>query len=247
VANSRASRTTSKILHSLLRGESTRPPKPAAAAQIETRESDSAGQEDIGDGTSVKKRLAKELHTLGMPHPDTSLLRHRMMRNSSLDVLDLNDFLFDENDRADQLGRRALAAILCLEEYRETDLKNSKHLDTQIGDEIFAMLQFAERVGNNLADALQTADNDSRSRLLSVSNSLLNSRLQVERAVVRFAAPVKQKNHEPRTPKKEVEIAVPPSLAEVRRTGFFESHKWLMVIAFLVILVSGSLLLYAAS
>ena len=245
-----------ETLHTLLRGESIGTPQTQATAGEKMgseadRRLEGAGQAEINGASSARQRLARELHTLGLPHPDTSLLRDRMIRSPVLECLDLNDFLFDENHRADHLGRRSLAAILCLEEFRETELKANRQLDDETGDEIFAMLQFAERLGNNLADALQGADDDSRSRLLSVSNSLLNSRLRVERAVVRFAAPIKPKVHtpdkrEPDKPKRIEEVPVPPSLVEVRRRGFFESHTWLMAIAFVVILIFGSLLLYAA-
>ncbi len=190
----------------------------------------------------IKERLARELETISNQRPDIALLRNCMRRHESLDVLDLNDFLFDENDQPDVFGRRALAAMLCLEEFKENDLKSNKTLETEVSDEIVAMLHFAERVGEDLAEEVRAAEQSRQNRLLTITNSLLNCRLQVERAVVRFAAPVEEIVELP--PENEIQVELPfLESFEITRAPFWDSNRWLVAATILVMFVCSGLLL----
>jgi hypothetical protein len=188
---------------------------------------------------SIKHRLAAELGTISQPQPDVYVLRNYMSRSEALDVLDLNDYLFDEGGKPDVLCRRALASILCLEEFKDHDLKAGKTLEQDTTDEIVAMLNFAEAVGKELENSLRVAEGEAKNRLLIVTNSLLSSRFQVERAVVRFTAPVVEPEPEPVVEEK------PAEPLEITRAPFREANRWLMVLTVLTVLVCGSILLFS--
>ena len=183
----------------------------------------------------VQKRLAPELETLSLTEPDISLLRTHMGRSSALDTNDLNDFLFDESGRPDPLGRRALAAMVCLEEFKENDLKNNSLLKPEITDEMIGILNFAERVGHDLDRAIKEAEYENRSRLLSISNKLLKSHLRVERAVIRFAAPI-EKTAEP--------DQVPEMFASAD-AGKTVSGRWFLAVTLFLVILFGSILLFS--
>jgi hypothetical protein len=208
-------------------------------SELETEEP--AADEVEKDVNSIKKRLSAELATISQPQPDVYVLRNYMARSETLDSLDLNDFLFDENGAPDVLCRRALAAILCLEEFKDNDLKAGKTLEQEITNEIVTLLHFAEAVGAELERTLKGAGRDSHNRLLVVTNNLLSSRLQVERAVVRFTAPVAEPEPEPILEEK------PSEPIEITRAPLREANRWLMMMTVLTVLVCGSILLFSGS
>ena len=216
----------------------------AASVEIvdEDEETDVSGDEaeTVETVPSIKQRLAAELATLSQPQPDTYVLRSYMSRSETLDHLDLNDFLFEENGEPYVLGRRALAAILCLEEFKDNDLKGGTTLEPEITDEIVAFLNFAEGVGDGIAEELNSAEREAQNRVLRVSNSLLSSRLQVERAVVRFTAPVIEPEPEP-----VAEVKPPSEPMEITRAPLREANRWLMALTVLVFVVCGSILLFS--
>jgi hypothetical protein len=204
-------------------------------ATVRTTETEPALQERP-PSESVQKRLAPELQTLSQTEPDVTLLRAHVNRISALDAIDLNDFLFDEKGHPDALGRRALAAMVCLEEFKENDLKNNKQLEPKITDEMIGMLHFAERVGNDLEKAIKETEHEYRSRLLAISNGLLTSRLRIERAVVRFAAaPVEEPSG----------ASTEPELFASTTSDAKGSRKWLVAVALVLIFVFGSILLFS--
>jgi len=183
---------------------------------------------------SVQKRLAPELQTLSQTDPDVSLLQAHVKRISALDAIDLNDLLFDEKGDPDALGRRALAAMVCLEEFKENDLKKNRQLEPKITDEMIGMLHFAERVGDDLEKAIRETEHEYRSRLLAISNGLLTSRLRIERAVVRFAAaPVEER----------VEADPEPDMFKSATSSTKGARKWFVAVALVMIVVFGSILL----
>ena len=214
------------VLRSLLRHATVRN---QTAESVRIDEGESPGPEP------VQKRLAPELRTLSLPEPDVSLLRTHIGRSAGLDAIELNDFLFDEGGQPDALGRRALAVMVCLEEFKENDLKTNRQLKPEITDEMIGILNFAERVGNDLEKAIKNAEPENRTRLLSISHTLLSSRLRVERAVMRFAAPVG-------------DLAEPVELPEMfasTDSGKRTSGKWFVAVTLFLVILCGSILLFS--
>ena len=215
------------VLRSLLRHATARNGETGSSVEIDEAERSAS--------EPVQKRLAPELQTLSLPEPDLSLLRTHIGRSSELDSIDLNDFLFDESGSPDALGRRALAAMVCLEEFKENDLKTNKQLKPEVTDEMIGVLHFSERVGNDLEKVIKETEHEGRSRLLSISNTLLNSRLRVERAVMRFAAPV-------------AESAGPDQVPEMfasTDSGKNTSGKWFVAVTIFLVILCGSILVFS--
>ena len=216
----------------------------AQAAVVEPSENEGEFEEseqpEVSSVVSIMQRLSAELDTISQSQPDTYVLRSYMSRSETLDRLDLNDFLFQENGEPYVLGRRALAAILCLEEFKDNDLRGGSTLEPEVTDEIVAILSFAEKIGNDLADELSSLERERQNRQLVVSNSLLSSRLHVERAVVRFTAPVIEPEPEP-----IVEEKPHSEPMEITRAPLREANRWLMALTVLVTLVCGSILLFS--
>lgn len=191
-------------------------------------------------GLLVKDRLADVLTNLAAPEPNRTLVREHMIQSPFLDALDLNDYLFTRDGEPDILGRRALAAILCLEEFREHDLKGHD-ISAELSSEAMSILNFAESLGESLNESLAEADQAEQNRLLTVANTLLGVRLQVERAVVRFAAPAVE---EIEAENNAVEEVINPKF-ELTRKSFLESNKWLMAATFIVVIVCSSILFFS--
>jgi len=220
--------------------------EPVISMSLESSESsEAAAPEEVvesGVTPSVKERIAAELESISQPEPDTGLLRLYMSRSAALDVLDLNDFLFDSKGDPDVLGRRALASILCLEEFKDNELANNKPLEPDVSDAMIGMLNFAERIGDDLTKALQVAEQNAQNRLLVVSNSLLSSRLQVERAVVRFTSPVVEAVEDiPVSPAPKPEFKT----FEISRSPIRDANRWLIAATVIVVLLCGSMLLFS--
>jgi len=209
------------------------------------KERDIAARHEKSDEDStglVKERLAPLLQTLAMEQPDMSMLREYMRPMPTLDSIDLTDFLYHPDGKADPFGRRALAAILCLAEFRETDLKVGTMLTTELNDEVFGILHFAESLGTELTYQLKTCGADSRARLLLIANQLLNSRLQVERAVVRYSAPLEVE------PVREIEVEEPSAFEagfEVAKTSLLESNRWLVGATIAVLMFGAFFFLFS--
>lgn len=228
--------TDMAVLRSLLKR--TEAVQTEAVDASEGHESDEQPTET--ETPSVKQRIAAELETISNASPDTELLRTYMSRSPVLDVLDLNDYLFDAKGEPDVLGRRALASILCLEEFKDNELSSHKPLDAEVNDELVAMLDFAERIGKELSESLKVTEQASQNRMLVVMNSLLSSRLQVERAVVRYAVPAP----EPVQPEPKDEAPSNPIPFEITRAPLSEANRFLMAATALVVAVCGGMLLF---
>jgi hypothetical protein len=82
--------------------------------------------------------------------------------------------------------RRALGLILWSLEFRETDLKQSRELTESIQREATSLLYKAEHLAAKLQHEIEVSDELNESRLRGVLNALLDSRLKLERGIVRF-------------------------------------------------------------
>lgn len=221
------------ILQMLMR-QSSRPRE-----EVEDQDADFDGEYAVVEDHKpilVKQRLSAQLETLTQEQPNTAILRDYMRTSPALNALDLNDFLFESDGEPDVLGRRALAAILCLEEFKENDLKGAKQLEQELSHEMLSMLHFAERIGEEINDKCLDCEVAHQAKLLIVANKLLTSRLHVERAVVRFAAPVEEVVEEVAE-----EQPWPEDNYGINKTAFLEANRWLMGLTiFMALAVAAS-------
>jgi hypothetical protein len=142
--------------------------------------------DEVNDSTSAQGRLAPFLRTLTEARPDTELLLKQMRRSESLKTFDINDFLYNSDGNPDVLCRRALGLILWSLEFRENELKQSKELTETIQREATSLLYKAEHLATKLQHEVEVSDELNESRLRGVLNALLDSRLRLERGIVRF-------------------------------------------------------------
>jgi hypothetical protein len=138
------------------------------------------------ESTSAQGRLAGFLRTLTEARPDTELLLKQMRRSESLRTFDINDFLYSSDGSPDVVCRRALGLILWSLEFRENDLKQSKELTETIQREATSLLYKAEHLAAKQQHEIEVSDELNESRLRGVLNALLDSRLRLERSIVRF-------------------------------------------------------------
>ena len=138
------------------------------------------------DTSSAQGRLAPFLRTLTEARPDGELLLKQMRRSESLRTFDINDFLYSSDGSPDVVCRRALGLILWSLEFRENDLKQSKELTETIQREATSLLYKAEHLAAKLQHEIEVSDELNESRLRGVLNALLDSRLRLERGIVRF-------------------------------------------------------------
>jgi hypothetical protein len=138
------------------------------------------------DSTSAQGRLAPFLRTLTEARPDSALLLQKIRRSESLKNVDVNDFLFAADGQPDVLCRRALGLVLWSLEFRENELKQSKELTESIQREATSLLYKAEHLGTKLQHEVEVSDELNENRLRAVLNALLDSRLKLERGIVRF-------------------------------------------------------------
>jgi len=188
------------------------------------------------NSTSAQGRLAPFLRTLTEARPDTALLLQQLRRSESLKNVDVNDFLFAADGQPDVLCRRALGLILWSLEFRENDLKHSKELTEAIQREATSLLYKAEHLGTKLQHEVEVSDELNENRLRAVLNALLDSRLKLERGIVRFtnrkiAAVVEA------APKAEIQTT---THAKKDRTLMFALMKWAVIGIIAVAAVGGA-------
>ncbi len=185
-------------------------------------------------------RIKSLLAVLGEPEPNIKLLRDYMQKYESLRVLDLNDFLHFSDENADQLCRKALSLILWAEEIRENELNQPKNLPVTIRDEVKTVLRKSQTLADHLQLLIEVSDTPTQNRLLVVSNKLLEFRLKLERAIVRFSNRNLgiSKSETPNEEKKEV-----PSVSKVEKVEsavvYTQTKSWVFALLLLGVLVSG--------
>jgi hypothetical protein len=143
-------------------------------------------EEPHPDSTSAQGRLAPFLRALTEARPDTELLLKQMRRSESLRGFEINDFLYAHDGKPDVLCRRALGLVLWSLEFRENELKRSTELTESIQREATSLLYKAEHLATKLQHEIEVSDELNESRLRGVLNALLDSRLRLERGIVRF-------------------------------------------------------------
>jgi hypothetical protein len=201
-------------------------PKPGVAKQPDE-------QPQI-DTSSAQGRLAPFLRTLTEARPDSELLLKQMRRSESLRTFDINDFLYSSDGSPDVVCRRALGLILWSLEFRENDLKQSKELTETIQREATSLLYKAEHLAAKLQHEIEVSDELNESRLRGVLNALLDSRLRLERGIVRFT------NRKIAEISESTQKGVDQSSAAKSGSGFASIFsRWLIITLVFVAAVAG--------
>jgi hypothetical protein len=98
---------------------------------------------------------------------------------------ELNDFLYAADGEPDVLCRRALGVIIWSVRFIEVGLE-PEHSRDLIRREATSLLTKSESLAAKLRNEIEVSDELNESRLRAVLNALLDARLKLERAIVRF-------------------------------------------------------------
>jgi len=143
---------------------------------------------EFDSSRSARERLWPLLETLTIPEPDASMLLGQIGRTKTLQNLNLSDFLYAEDHAPDARSRRILGLILWTEEFRQNELGLCSTLTLSGQHEVLSLIQKSEEFAAILKADINAASAATRSRLLVVQNSLLESRLRLEGAIVKFTS-----------------------------------------------------------
>ncbi|MBK7704985.1 MAG: hypothetical protein IPJ30_04210 [Acidobacteria bacterium] len=194
------------------------------------------------------ERIAPLLLTLDETEPDVRMLREYTQRSKSLWTIDLNDFIRNDEPELDRLCRDVLRVILIADELCTHELNQPKDIRQVIFDELSDVFQKSLELGDCLEKLLECHTGTLQNRLLVVSNKFLETRLRLERTIVRFS------NHHlgliktERAEKKEdsrVSEAVTAQTA-VKAVKPHRVSRWLMLVTVLVAFASGGVYFLAA-
>lgn len=135
---------------------------------------------------TAQERIAPILLTLAEDQPDLKLLREYMQKSNSLKVLDLSDFVGSSEEYSERLCREVLSVIFLADELCENEFHQHKGLSQTTKDEVKKLVQKAQIFGEQMESLVEISDQSTQNRLLTVSNKLLETRLKLERNIVRF-------------------------------------------------------------
>jgi hypothetical protein len=146
--------------------------------------------------------------------------------------------LYHKDGNPDILSRRVLGLILWTVEFRESELRQQKELTEATQRETTALLVKAEHLAKALEAEIERVDERNETRLRTVLNCLLDSRLRLERAIVRFTNRKIASAGEPSKPAAQAE-----KVATKKRSFGSGLFRWL-VISIVLTSVTGATLYF---
>lgn len=191
---------------------------------------DEEGFADSGDELAVstaRPEFKKLLGLIGHQNPDVGAIRAGLDEIDEFKALDFNDFLFYEDGTPDLVSRDVLKVILSLESLRAHELNEKKEISRSVRKEVMGLLSNAESLGRKLEEEIKLADRSVSARLLLVSNKLLETRLRMERSIVKFSSRnlgLPTYDHPPDT---IIENEIADNLSYLD-TGTMDANRWLI-------------------
>ncbi len=182
---------------------------------------------------TATERLRSLFETLNEVEPDVRMLREYTQRSKSLWTIDLNDFIRNDEPELDRLCRDVLRIILITDELCTHELNQPRNVPQETYDELSGVFRRSVDLGDVLEELLGRYTGALQNRLLVVSNKFLETRLRLERTIVRFS------NHHlgmirTETPEAaETPEPVQPLAAVPKREPRMVS-RWLVVLTFVV-------------
>jgi hypothetical protein len=152
--------------------------------------------------------------------------------------VDLDDFLFGEDQLPDQLGREALKVILSLESFRANELHDRKQLPPSIRHAVMRLLSSAESLGS-LIEREQRNSGSVSGRRFKIVNKLLETRLRTERSIFKFTSRGLGILPEPESVPDEVELH-PDSFWHFKY-GAMRASRWIVGLVIAVAVISALL------
>lgn len=188
---------------------------------------------------TAQKRLEPFFFALSQPEPEAATIRKHISRFGGLSDIELQEFVGRPEDPNDHLCRNVLGVLLWIEELCENELTNKGEMSSRLRDELHRLLRRSEEFSEQLDYLIRENSAASQSRLLIVSNHLLESRLKLKRGITRFT----RRNLE----KAVEERPVPDAATDEERAAPFaltvagSTNRWLIAATLLVSLLSGAI------
>ena len=199
----------------------------------------SAGAEDAI--STRRPEFINLLNLIDHQNPDVIKIRKGLDEIDEFRSIDFNDFLFFGDGDPDLIGRDVLKVILSLESLRERELNKKQELPREVRVEVIGLLDRAERLGDSLEKAVSSVNNSGKARLLFVSNKLLETRLRMERSIVKFSSKNLGLPDQFHPPDKVIENELADTLTYID-TESVGANRWL-VVATIIVAVFFSLML----
>lgn len=194
--------------------------------------------------TSATERLAHLLATLDEPEPDVRMLREYTQKSKTLWTIDLNDFIKNEDPDIDRICRDVLRVILLTDEMCTHELNQPKDVSQAVFEELSRVFQKSLDLGEVLEELLEHSQGTTQNRLLFVSNKFFETRLKLERTIVRFSnhhlGLVKAQEAERTAAPVKSSVAVTPAIEAPHRT-----NRWLMALTLVVCVLCGAAWFFA--
>jgi hypothetical protein len=183
----------------------------------------------------AKERIAPLLEIIDTPGSDKTPLFEYLQKSVALKALDFGIFLAPDTAELHQaLFRATLCAVIWAEELRTHELMKNDKLTDETNTEISLILDQLQELSEHLRSRIEQLESDVSHNLLYVSNQLLESRLKLERAIVRYSrqnlgiSGVGEEMPEP-----SPVLAIPSFV-----TPTFQVNPWLLAACLLVVFLS---------
>jgi len=197
------------------------------------------GSSDVEETLSVETPEFRQLLSLLEQHnPNVKEIVAFFDATDVSTPIDLDDFLFGEDQLPDELGREALSVILSLESFRAHELHDRKMLPPEIKQAVMRMLSRAESLGSKVEGSLGTSDTTS-GRRLKIANKLLETRLRTERSIFKFTSRGLGLLPEPEPVPSQAELH-PESFVQFKY-GSMGASRWIVGVVIAVAVLSGLL------
>ena len=208
------------------------------AARSNSRHNEDDSEDEIvlsdEDVSTHRPEFVRLLQLLEHQNPDVLKVRKGLDEIEEFKAIDFNDFLFLEDGTPDLVSRDVLRVILSLESLRAHELNKKQELSREVRKEVFELLDRAERLGEALEKAISTDEGHlGNPRLLFVSNKLLETRLRMERSIVKFSSKNLGLPEQIHPPDQVIENELAESLSYID-TGSAGANRWLIVATVLV-------------
>lgn len=193
---------------------------------------------------SATERLSHLLATLDEPEPDVRMLREYTQKSKTLWTIDLNDFIKNEDSDIDRICRDVLRVILLTDEMCTHELNQPKDVSPAVFEELSRVFQKSLDLGEILEELLEQSQGTTQNRLLFVSNKFFETRLKLERTIVRFSnhhlGLVKAQDTERTAEPVRTTVTLKPEIVQPRRT-----NRWLMALTLVVCVLCGAAWFFA--
>lgn len=194
--------------------------------------------ENDGLVSTAHPEFKKLLGLIDHQNPDIVDIRKRFDASEAFKSLDFNDFLFLDDGSPDPVSRDVLKTILSLESLRVHELNEKKEISRAVRSEVMSLLCKAEDLGDLLETDINARSRNESGRLLFVSNKLLETRLRMERSIVKFSSKnLGLPEYEPHPEDTVIENELLSTLTYVD-TGSMGANRWLVGATIVVAVLS---------